>query len=149
MLLEACAALAVNGQRFRCFIVGQGPLQTALEQQAARLGISARVHLVGAMPQEQLPDWYRAASVVAIASHSEGVPNVQLEAAACGTPYVATRVGGIPEFAHLGRSRLVPPGDAAALARALHAALTDPRPRTPPAPGDTRKITDVVQELLS
>jgi glycosyltransferase involved in cell wall biosynthesis len=64
-------------------------------------------------------------------SFSEGVPIVLLEAAACGTPYVASRVGGIPEIAHLGPSRLVPPGDAEALAEAIQSALANP-PAPPP-----------------
>jgi glycosyltransferase involved in cell wall biosynthesis len=147
-LIDACATLAKAGQAFRCFIIGQGPLRGKLQQRIVSLKLTEQVRLVGALPQERLPDWYRAADVVAIPSYSEGVPNVQLEAAACGTPYVASQVGGIPEFIHLGRGQLVPPGDVPALAQALRARLNDLTPRTPPAPSDTRKITDVVAELL-
>jgi glycosyltransferase involved in cell wall biosynthesis len=86
--------------------------------------------------------------VVALPSRSEGVPNVLLEAAACGTPLVATRVGGVPEFAHLGRCTLVPPDNPDKLARALGAALADPGPRTPPAPESCRNIAAVVAEML-
>jgi glycosyltransferase involved in cell wall biosynthesis len=66
-----------------------------------------------------LPNWYRSADLVVLPSNSEGVPNVLVEAAACGIPFVATRVGGIPEIAHLSAGELVPPGDPAALAGAM------------------------------
>ncbi len=71
------------------------------------------------MLHDQLPDWFRAASVLALPSRSEGVPNVLLEALASGTPFVASNVGGVPEVAHLGVSRLVPAGNAALLAQGL------------------------------
>jgi glycosyltransferase involved in cell wall biosynthesis len=62
------------------------------------------------------------------------VPNVLLEASACGTPWVASRVGGIPEIAHLGVGRLVPPATPPELARAIREALAGPRGGTPPRP---------------
>ena len=61
----------------------------------------------------------RAADVTALSSHSEGVPNVLLESIACGTPFVGTRVGGVPEIADLSIDRLVPVRDPEALAQAL------------------------------
>jgi glycosyltransferase involved in cell wall biosynthesis len=70
-----------------------------------------------------LPDWYRAADLFVLPSRSEGVPCVLLEAMACGTPFVATHVGGIPEVAHLGTGRLVPAEDPDALAQAIHVQL--------------------------
>ena len=78
------------------------------------------------VPTEQLPDWYRAANVVVLPSRSEGVPNVLMEAIACGIPFVASEVGGIPEIAHLGTSRLVPSGNPTALASALAALFVQP-----------------------
>jgi glycosyltransferase involved in cell wall biosynthesis len=51
---------------------------------------------------------------------------VLLEAAACGTPFVASRVGGIPEIAHLAPSRLVPPGEATTLAEAIAERINRP-----------------------
>jgi glycosyltransferase involved in cell wall biosynthesis len=124
VLIDACARLAGRAE-FTCLIAGDGPLRLRLEQQAQALGISSRIRFLGAVANDQLPDWYRAASVFALPSHSEGVPNVLLEAAACGTPFVASRVGGIPEIAHLGTSRLVPAGDPNLLAEALAAILLE------------------------
>jgi len=51
------------------------------------------------------------------------VPNVLLEASACGTRFVASRVGGIPEITHLGNGILVTPGDPQALADGVKEAL--------------------------
>jgi glycosyltransferase involved in cell wall biosynthesis len=126
LLIDACARLETAGVDFTCNLIGKGPLRESLARRIRKLGLERRLTFRGSVPHEQLGDWYRAASVFALASHSEGVPNVLLEAAACGTPFVATRVGGIPEIAHLTRSRLVTPGDAAALAAALAAVLKEP-----------------------
>ena len=125
-LIDACALLAAEGLDFTASLIGKGPLRARLARQIRKLGLNGRVTLHGSVPHEQLGDWYRAATVVALASHSEGVPNVLLESAACGTPFVATRVGGIPEIAHLTTSLVVPPGDAPALADALGAFVRYP-----------------------
>lgn len=134
VLLRAGADLARAGESFRLLVVGQGPLRPSLEGLAAELGLADRVRFLGAIPQVELPRWYRAADVFVLPSHSEGVPNVLLEASACGTPWVASRVGGIPEIAHLGVSRLVPPNAPTELAAAIREAL-ETRPRElPPGP---------------
>jgi glycosyltransferase involved in cell wall biosynthesis len=65
--------------------------------------------------------------MIVVPSRAESMPYVVLEAIAAGMPVVATDVGGIPEIFGPDSSALVPPGDAAALARAIEAALADPR----------------------
>ena len=147
LLIEACARLASEGVRFVCYLIGQGPLGAKLGRQATRLGLGRRFRLLGVLPHHQLPDWYRAADVFALPSHSEGVPNVLLEAAGCGTPFVASRVGGIPEIAHLGRCRLVPPGDTESLAKALGEFLTRPAGRAIEGVGTVRDRSETVTEL--
>ena len=124
ILVDACARLVREGVRFRCFLIGQGPLRPALQREVSRLGLGETVTLLGPRPHDQLPDWFRAATVFVLPSRSEGVPIVLLEALACGTPFVASRVGGVPEISHLGPSRLVPPQDAEALAEALREGLS-------------------------
>jgi len=107
----------------RLVVVGVGPELDRLTRQAAGLGVADRVTFLGSLPQSALPNWYRAADVFVLPSRSEGVPNVLLEAGACGTPWVASRVGGVPEIpGHVSR-RLVPPDDPAALAAAIADAL--------------------------
>jgi glycosyltransferase involved in cell wall biosynthesis len=144
LLLEACTRLRADGADFRAVVVGQGPLGPALREQARRLGLTDRVTFPGPIPQASLPDWYRAANVFVLPSRSEGVPNVLLEASACGAPWVATGVGGIPEIAHLGASRLVPPEDPHSLARAVREALSAPPLQPPSGP---RSLAIAVAEL--
>lgn len=79
---------------------------------------SARIHFV---PYQKNPDdvarYYQAADVYLHAARADTFPNTVIEASACGTPVVATAVGGIPEQIAEGRSGfLVPPGDADAMA---------------------------------
>ena len=96
------------------------------------LGLTHAVKFVGSARPPQLADWYRAAEVTVLPSRSEGLPNVLRESLACGTPFVASRVGGIPEIARDGIDRLVEPGKRRALADALIAALDSPvLPKTP------------------
>jgi teichuronic acid biosynthesis glycosyltransferase TuaC len=118
-LIQACQFLAKQGRTFRCIILGSGELQPILTQQIAAAGLQRVIELRGPQPQAMLADWYRAADVTALSSISEGIPNVLLESLACGTPFVATSVGGIPEIADQRFDRLVPPRDPQAFAAAL------------------------------
>ncbi len=131
VLIEACGRLAARGAGFDLHVVGKGPMRPALERLAAERGVGGRVRFHGVIAHDRLPDWFRAATALVLPSRSEGVPNVLLEAAACGTPFVASRVGGVSEVAHLGVARLAPPADPAGLADAIAEVLT--RPPAPPA----------------
>lgn len=119
LLITACATLVRQGHNPMCCILGGGELRPALQAQIQAAGLQNHVRLVGSQPQERLADWYRAADLAVLTSHSEGIPNVLLEAMSCGTPFVATRVGGVPEIADSRYHTLVPPNDPAALAVAL------------------------------
>jgi glycosyltransferase involved in cell wall biosynthesis len=79
-------------------IIGEGREERNLKELASALGIRDRVTFLGAMPQEQLAEYYGAGDALVLASSREGWPNVLLEAMACGTPVVSTRVGGTPEI---------------------------------------------------
>jgi glycosyltransferase involved in cell wall biosynthesis len=95
--IAVLAALAPSFPGLMLTIIGEGPLKDDLRRQAVALGVGERVHFTGAIAQEQLPLWYSAADLLILASTREGLPNVVLEAMACGTPVVASRVGGVPE----------------------------------------------------
>ena len=143
LLVDACGILVREGVRFRACLVGQGDIEPRLRERVGQLGLGEHVRFLGSLPHAQLPDWYRAADVLVVPSRSEGVPNVLLEAAACGTPFVASRVGGIPEVTGLGRGQLVPPEDAAALAGAIRSVLG-----TPPAEGAALRSWDLAADEL-
>ena len=59
------------------------------------LGVEDIVHFMAPVPRADLPDWYRASDLVCVPSYSESFGLVALEAQACGTPVVATAVGGL------------------------------------------------------
>ena len=82
----------------RLIVIGEGPERKNLDALVRSLGLGDRVRLAGALPHESLPDHYGAADALLLMSAREGWPNVVLEAMACGTPVIATDVGGIPEI---------------------------------------------------
>jgi glycosyltransferase involved in cell wall biosynthesis len=141
LLIEACSLLARAGNPFTCHLIGQGPLRAGLEREIARLGLEERIRFQGPRPHDQLPDWFRAANVFVLPSRSEGLPTVLLEALACGTRFVASRVGGIPELAHLGPSRLVRPNDPGKLAEAIRLSIEESKVSTEVAPVQPRLRT--------
>ncbi|GAU64737.1 putative glycosyltransferase [Streptomyces sp. NBRC 110611] len=98
-----------------------------LQKLAARLGIADVVQFRPPVGQERLADWYRAASVLVMPSHSESFGLVAIEAQACGTPVVAAAVGGLPVAVRDGVSGFLVAGhDPADYARALRRFVADP-----------------------
>lgn len=108
-------------------IVGDGPERSRLVERIASTGLAPRVTLLPALPQDELRWIYGAADVVVLASLREGLPNVVLEALACGRRVVATRVGGIPEvITEPVAGRVVGERAPAAIAREVAALLAAP-----------------------
>ena len=129
-LIEACHQLFREGHSFAAHLLGGGPLAQRLKQEIRHANLQGTVTLHGSQPQAVLANWYRAADVTVLPSLSEGIPNVLLESMACGTPFVASNVGGIPEIVDERYDDLVSPADAAALAMALRRRLTTAPPST-------------------
>jgi glycosyltransferase involved in cell wall biosynthesis len=107
-------------------IVGEGPFRIELERLIGFYGLRGRVRLAGEIPHEDLHLWYSAADLSTLFSRREGWPNVVLESMACGTPVLATPVGGVPEILADGRSGALAEGEDEALGRALAEALARP-----------------------
>lgn len=126
-LIRAFARL--RQQRFvRLVILGEGELRAQLETQIQAAGLTEDVALPGFA--ENPFSWMRRASVFVLSSAWEGLPNVLMQAMACGTSVVSTDCqSGPAEILENGRwGLLVPVGDDAALASAMAEALDDPAP---------------------
>jgi glycosyltransferase involved in cell wall biosynthesis len=100
LLIAAVAELAPRHPDLKLYIVGDGAYRADLETLIRDRGIEQRIVLAGSQPNEQLVYWYNSVDITCLASLREGMPNVLLESLACGTPVVATRVGGVPEVVH-------------------------------------------------
>ena len=148
-LISACQLLKARGVKFRCAIVGAGPLRGELESQISKLGLEDTVSLLGAMAHDRLVTLYGQASVFALAPQvmedgdRDGIPNVLAEAMAAGLPVVSTCVSGIPELVENDRTGLlVDPKDPAALADAVERLLSDPKKSQSLAVAARRKMED-------
>ncbi len=121
VLIEA-VALMPPAEQPELVIVGDGPDRTLLEALALRRGIN--VEFAGAVPPNEIGDWYRRARIVCVPSRREGFGMITAEALAAGRPVVATAVGAAPQLITKGANGfLAPPDRADALAAVLTKAL--------------------------
>ncbi len=125
-LLEAMPALFRALPRYHLVIVGEGPQRTLLRQLAADLGIADRVAFVGQQPQEKVCAWMQQARLLVLPSLEEGMGVAIVEALACGTPVVASRVDGIQDVVTPDVGKLTSPADSTALLEAITSILSNP-----------------------
>lgn len=130
-LIEAAQRMTAQGVGFELVMIGSGPLEDDLRNQAREAGVPAR--FTGFLSPDEIRTWLERATVVAVPSvtakdgDSEGLPTVLLEAQAMGTPVVATYHSGIPEGVQQGvTAELVAEADSAALAARLRSFLESP-----------------------
>jgi glycosyltransferase involved in cell wall biosynthesis len=111
--------------------VGSGPWRGQIEERARLWGVADRVEFCGRVYHEHLPDYYRQADLFVLAcfndaGNQDNLPNVLLEAMACGVPVISTRMQGIPELIEDGVSGLlVEPRDVGGLAAAIRRLMDD------------------------
>jgi glycosyltransferase involved in cell wall biosynthesis len=125
-LLEAIPRVLAERPDTRVLIVGDGVGFDEVRRRVAALGLADRVVMTGF--RRDVPEVMAALDVLVLPSvRSEAAPQVVPQALAVGTPVIGTAVGGIPEAIRDGETgRLVPPGDAKALAEAILEVLRDP-----------------------
>jgi colanic acid/amylovoran biosynthesis glycosyltransferase len=133
VLLRALASGGGAVDRIQLSLIGGGELLGELERLVDRLGLGGRVRFLGARREDEViehldaSDLFVLPSIISQDGQMEGLPNVLIEARACGLPVVTTRLSGIPELVEDGRSGLlVPPGDVRRLAGALRRLAQDP-----------------------
>ncbi|MBN1153246.1 MAG: glycosyltransferase [Dehalococcoidia bacterium] len=97
--------------------VGGGELEATLREEAARLGVVGSVRIEASVAHAEVPGVLNAARFLVLPSYTEGLPNVVLEAMACGTPVLVMPVGSIAEFIRDGETGfLLPDNTPAAIA---------------------------------
>lgn len=131
-LLDAIALLAPDRPRLRLLVLGEGPGLAEVHRRVAQAPLAGRCHVVGAVPSALVPGYLAAVDVAAAPYHDPGIdegfyfsPLKVLEAMAAARPVVASAFDSIDGLLG-GTGVLVPPDDAAALARALAVLLDDP-----------------------
>jgi glycosyltransferase involved in cell wall biosynthesis len=105
------------------WILGNGDYEPDLRNLVNGLGVKEQVRFVGPVPNQQLRPYYSMADVHLLPSYTESFGTVLIEAMACGTSSIGSRVGGIPEVLSDGAGLLVPPRDEEALFKAVVSVL--------------------------
>lgn len=163
VLIEACGILKTRGFDFHCTIGGSGPDEAMLRGLIKTAGLDTVITLTGeAIKQEDIPtfmgagDVYTLPCVWAEDNDVDGLPQMLMEAMACGLPAVSTQLVGIPDLVRDGETGLlVAPNDATALADALMHMEQDPKLATALAQAghshliETFDINTCLEPLLS
>jgi|SRR3989338_5768391 len=106
-LINAFTLVKKDIPTVRMVIVGDGPLQSALEKQIRQLGLMGSIRLAGQVIYEELPHYLVNADIFVRSSLSEGLGTAFLEAMAVGLPVIGTPVGGIPDIIKDGQTGLI------------------------------------------
>jgi glycosyltransferase involved in cell wall biosynthesis len=126
LLADILARLEAAGRRCRLLVCGEGPLEGALRDRLAELGLEDRAELLGYVPLDGgLLDLYRTSHAFLHVSFTEGAPQVLQEAFASRLPVVATAVGGVADAVG-DAGLLIGPDDADAAVEALGRVVDDP-----------------------
>ena len=96
-LIDAIPKILEENQTVKFLIIGDGPLFLKVKKRIEGMGFSDRLFLPGWVPYEKIPDYLKEMKLLVLPSYIEGIPNIVLEAMACGTPILATPVGAIPD----------------------------------------------------
>lgn len=125
--VQALPAILSEYQDLRMLIGGDGQLKESIEKSLYAEKITAHVDLPGWISHEDLPKYLNQIRLLVLPSYTEGLPNIMLEAMACGTPVLATPVGAIPDVIRDGETGFIMEDNSTeCIARNVMRALSDP-----------------------
>ena len=148
-LVEAFSRLTRDLPNLRLVLAGAGPLESSVEGLARRLGVWDRLRLTGEQPPARVALWMAAADLFCLPSHSEGCPNVLIEAISSGCPAVGADVGGVPELLTPECGILVPAHSVPRLAEGLRTGLSRTWDRATISRNFRRTWDDVAKETYA
>ena len=122
ILINALAQLQTRGHQFKARVAGQGPEGNALEELAATCGLTG-LRFLGAIPTEEVDQFYRSLDILVIPSRKEAFGMISLEGMACGVPIIGSDVGGIAEVLGGGAGLLFEPENVDDLAEKIASLL--------------------------
>jgi glycosyltransferase involved in cell wall biosynthesis len=96
--VEAIPRISKEQDNIKFFLGGNGPLYERIKEELKNNDLSQKVKLVGWIAHDKIADYLNELKMVVLPSYSEGLPTIVLEAMACGTPVLATPVGGVPDM---------------------------------------------------
>jgi glycosyltransferase involved in cell wall biosynthesis len=122
ILLEALQAVISQGYDCKLTLVGDGPMRPVIEAKIDEWALRSHVRITGWVSSTEVRNEILKSRALVVPSFTEGLPIVLMEAMSLGKPVLATHITGIPELVEHGRSGwLFPPGDSAAMSRAITA----------------------------
>lgn len=128
-ILQALASINKQSS-YTLTVIGAGPEERNLRDITVELDLCEQTEFIGAVPPNEIPKWFSESDVFILASHSEGRPNVILEAMAAGLPVIATDIDGINELVMHGTTGLLfPDNDIDGLSAHITTLLENPKLR--------------------
>ena len=140
VLLKALSTISDQGKDFKCWIVGEGPMEKELKELTQRLNLGSKVSFWGV--REDVGRFLSASDIFVLASlQREGLPVSILEAWAYQVPVIASKVGGVPEIIEDQiNGLLIAPDDPLALATAIDRLIMDQPKRLQYAQAGIKKV---------
>ena len=105
--VKSIPEISKKREDLKFLVLGYGPLCNEIKRYLDENDLNDRVKLTGWIPHENLPDYLNELKMAVLPSYTEGLPNLMLEAMACGTPVLATPVGAIPDVIKDGKTGFV------------------------------------------
>lgn len=148
LLIDAFVRLQVDFPNAGLYLIGKPEdrdYTAELEKQVASLKLDAKVHFVGALQQSRLAERIASARVLVLPSTTEGLARVLIEGMLCGTPVIATQVGGVLDIVQEGvNGYIIPPNDVDALTERLRSVLSNPE-----IDGVGERARDIARQFFS